>query len=448
MLFRFLVAASVCASTWLAPIAAAADDLVDRLLSVPGLTIVSEDATQPGFRFFVLSFQQRVNHSVKSKGTFSQRLVLRHRSLTAPMIVTTEGYGLPDMPPRSEPAQITDGNELRIEHRFFVPSRPDPADWRDLTIEQAAADHHRIIVALKQVYRGRWLTTGRSKGGMAAVYHRRFYPDDVDGTIVYVAPNDVIDHRDGYIAFLERVGTAECRQKVNDFQREALIRRAEIVPMMQALADANGDTYSILGSAERALDLHVVDWSIGFWMHGGQDFCALIPPPSAPTEFIFAGLDAVLGFGFYTDQGIEPYIPAAYQAGTEMGYQILPEDHLADLLLYPGEDVPRSFVPADIHMPRLDRSALRDIDVFVRIFGSELMFVYGENDPATAEAFRRGPRTHDSFWYIAPGANHRARIDGLPAAQREQAMTTIRRWAGFTVEPDAADSATFPSRCD
>lgn len=218
MLFRLLVAASVGASAWLAPSAAAADELIDRLLSVPGLTIVSEDETQPGFRVFALSFQQRVNHSVLSKGTFSQRLLLRHRSFTAPMVVTTEGYGLAAVPARSEPAQITDGNELRIEHRFFLPSRPEPADWRDLTIAQAAADHHRIIGALKQVYGGRWLTTGRSKGGMAAAYHRRFYPDDVDGTIVYVAPNDVIDHRDSYISFLERVGTADCRQKYLNHQ--------------------------------------------------------------------------------------------------------------------------------------------------------------------------------------------------------------------------------------
>jgi hypothetical protein len=446
MMLRSLVAASVCASTWLDPIVAAADDLVGRLLSVPGLTIVSEDATQPGFRVFVLSFEQRVNHSVASKGTFPQRLLLRHRSLSAPMVVTTEGYSLADMAPRSEPAQMTDGNELRIEHRFFLPSRPDPADWRDLTIEQAAADHHRIIVALKQVYRGRWLTTGRSKGGQAAIYHRRFYPDDVDGTIAYVAPNDVIDHRDEYIAFLEQVGTAECRQKVSAFQREALVRRAEIVPMMQALADANGHTYVILGSAERALDLHVVDWSIGFWMHGGQEFCALIPPPSAPTEFIFAGLDAVLGFAFYTDQGIAPLVPAAYQAGTQIGYPTLPEDHLADLLLFPGEDVPRSFLPADIQMPRLDRAAMRDIDVFVRTFGSELMFIYGENDPATAEPFRRGPSTDDSFWYVVPGGNHMARIAGLPAARREEAMHTIRRWAGFTEESDAANAVQEEER--
>jgi hypothetical protein len=349
------------------------------------------------------------------------------------MVVTTSGYEIQMTPLRSEPAEIVDGNQIRIEHRFFLPSRPDPADWSDLTIEQAAADHHRIIVALKPIYTGRWLTTGGSKGGAAAVYHRRFYPDDVDGTIAYVAANDVNDREDHYAAFMAQLGTPECRQRVRDLQREALIRRPEIVPMMHALASANGYTYSILGSAERALDLHVVDWSIGFWLHGGQAFCPLIPTSDAPTAFIFAALDAVLGFQFYSDQGIEPLIPAAYQAGTQMGYPAPPEDYLSDLLLYPGEDVPRSFVPAEIDMPRFDRSAMRHIDVWVRTRGSELMFVYGEDDPVTAEPFRLGSHTHDSYWYLVPGTNHiAARIAGLAPTQQAEAIAVIRRWAGLT----------------
>ena len=162
---------------------AAADDVVDALLSVPGLTILNDQPVATGLRLFVLSYEQRVNHQVLAKGTFAQRMTLLHRSFMAPMIVTTDGYELPPVPSRSEPALIVDGNDLRIEHRFFLPSRPEPADWTDLTIAQAAADHHSIIVALKAVYSGHWLTTGRSKGGMAAVYHRRFYPNDVNGTI-------------------------------------------------------------------------------------------------------------------------------------------------------------------------------------------------------------------------------------------------------------------------
>ena len=91
-------------------------------------------------------------------------MTLLHRSFTAPMIVTTDGYELPPVPSRSEPALIVDGNDLRIEHRFFLPSRPEPAYWTDLTIAQAAADHHSIIVALKAVTQ-RSLADNRAEQG-------------------------------------------------------------------------------------------------------------------------------------------------------------------------------------------------------------------------------------------------------------------------------------------
>ena len=320
MLLTHLILSAFVATLLCTPSSAAADELVGLLANIPGVTIVAERTAPPGFRFFVLSYEQPANHLSPWKGTFAQRLTLLHRSLASPMIVNTAGYNISLSPSRSEPTQLVDGNELTIEHRFFLPSRPDPADWRDLTIFQAATDHHRVIQALKVVYNGRWLTTGRSKGGMAAVYHRRFYPGDVHGTIVYVAANDVVNQKDRYAAFLDGVGTdPDCRQRIQDFQREALLHRHEIVRLMQAAAASQGLTYSILGSAERALDFHVIDWAFGFWQLGGQEFCGRIPSSEAPTAVFYGALDLVFGFAFYTDQSLMALLPATYQAATQLG---------------------------------------------------------------------------------------------------------------------------------
>jgi hypothetical protein len=353
--------------------------------------------------------------------------------------VNTAGYDISLAPMRSEPTQIVDGNELTIEHRFFLPSRPDPADWQDLTIFQAATDHHRVIEAFKKVYRGRWLTTGRSKGGMAAVYHRRFYPSDVDGTVAYVAANDVINQHDRYADFLERIGNdSACRERITAFQRAALLRRHVLVPMMEAAAADQGLTYSILGSFDRAFEFLVIEWEWGFWQLGGQAFCGLIPSPDAPDALIYAALDFVFGFAFYSDQGIGPLVPLYYQQDTQLGYPIPHETELADLLLFAGEDVPRSFLPPEIQTPRFDQLAMLDIDRYVRVFGSELMFVYGENDPWRAEPFKLGPTTRDSFLYVVPGANHGARISSLPLDKQEEAMTALKRWAGLQQTVSAA----------
>ena len=42
---------------------------------------------------------------------------------------------------------------------------------------------------------------------MTSVYHRRFYPDDVDATVAYVAPISFGAPDDRYIDFLANVGT-------------------------------------------------------------------------------------------------------------------------------------------------------------------------------------------------------------------------------------------------
>ena len=76
----------------------------------------------------------------------------------------------------------------------------------------------------------KWLTTGASKGGMTATYHRRFFPKDVDGTVAYVAPNDVVNKEDSaYDRFLTNVGTdTTCRDHLRGLQRALLTHRDAI----------------------------------------------------------------------------------------------------------------------------------------------------------------------------------------------------------------------------
>lgn len=73
------------------------------------------------------------------------------------------------------------------------------------------------------------------------------------------------------------------------------------------------------------------------------------------------------------------------------------------------------------------REAMPDIDDWVRHDGSDLLFIYGENDPARAKPF---PSTSGSHGYLAPDTNHLARIADLTPADRTEAIATLERWAG------------------
>src|SRR5262249_51523810 len=145
-----------------------------------------------------------------------------------------------------------DANQISIEHRFFGESRPEPPDWSKLTIDQMAADEHAIVSALRMLYTGPVLASGGSKGGMTAIFYRRFYPDDVDGTVPYVAPISFAAPDMRYSPFFDTVGTPECRQAVRDAATEMLAhRRAVLVQRAQDQAVGGNFQYTrvLLGPA-------------------------------------------------------------------------------------------------------------------------------------------------------------------------------------------------------
>jgi hypothetical protein len=422
-----------------------AGDILDQLKQVPGLTVVSESAAPPaGYRFFILSIKQPVDHRRPAAGTFEQRFQLLHKSADRPMVLHTSGYNMRTTPFRSEPAVLVDGNQISTEQRFFSPSRPDPADWDDLDIWQAATDHHRIVQALKKIYTGKWISTGASKGGMTSVYHRRFYPRDVDGVVAYVAPNDPFNNSDrAYDKFFDTVGDASCRQALEDLQAEALRRRPELVAMYSAWAAREGRTFNqVLGNIDRAFEMTVLDTEWAFWQYSKKADCPSVPARTASTQAIYDFINNVADWSFYTDQGVTPYVPYYYQAATQLGWPSPRFDHLRGLTHYPTTSfyAPNSNLPRELRSPHNPFTML-DIDLWVRTQSSQMLFVYGSDDPWGAEPFF--PSRHDSYKYIAPGANHGANIAALVAADRDAATGAVRRWANVTAPVTAFSASTL-----
>ncbi|MEU5687402.1 aminopeptidase [Streptomyces venezuelae] len=408
-------------------------DIKDRLLAIPGMSLI-EEKPYPGYRFFVLNYTQPVDHRHPSKGTFKQRLTVLHKDTSRPTVFYTSGYGVSTAPSRREPTQIVDGNQVSMEYRYFTPSRPQPADWSKLDIWQAASDQHRIHKALKSIYGKKWLATGGSKGGMTATYYERFYPRDMDGVVAYVAPNDVVDKEDSaYDKFLAGVGPRECRTRIQDVQREALVRREPLSAKLAAYAEAEGYTFKTVGTLDKAFEAVVMDLVWGFWQYQpAATACGTIPDAAAATDQeIFDYVDSVGGWSSYTDQGLEPYTPYYYQAGTELGAPTIGQPWLGDLSRY-GYQPPRNFVPRDIPM-KFKPQAMRDVDRWVRHNAHRMMYVYGEYDPWGAEPFRpaRGAK-HDTHVFTAPGANHGANVAQLVAADKAKATQRIQAWAGVS----------------
>jgi hypothetical protein len=421
---------------------AADDPLLDQLTAIPGLTITSETAGT-GYRFFVMTYRQPADHRDPRASTYEQRLTLLHRSTDSPVVLSTNGYGLAAAPraTQTEPTALLNANQVSVEHRFFTPSRPADPDWSDLNIWQEATDEHRIVGAFKSIYKTKWIQTGGSKGGMTSVYHRRFYPNDVDGVVAYVAPNDVINPEDrAYDKFFDTVSTPECRQTLDDVQAEALRRRATLLPRLEAAAAENGWTFSnTIGTADRSFEMTVLDSVWAFWQYSLAADCASVPvAATASDDDIWNWIDTVAGWSFYTDQALEYYWPYYYQAASQLGAPSLKFEHLRGLRNYPGLYTANSSLPRElrrVHNP----VPMIDVDLWVKTLSQRMLFVYGENDPWGAERFK--PSKRDSALFVAPGANHGANIARLTPEDNAKATAMLRRWANVPAPTAALKSA-------
>lgn len=413
-------------------------DIKDKLLAIEGMSLIEEKPAEEGYRYFVLNYEQPVDHRKPRKGTFKQRISILHKSEDRPNVFFTSGYNLNTQPSRSEPTRIIDGNQVSMEYRFFEPSRPDPANWKKLDIWQAASDQHRIRQALSEVYEQNWISTGGSKGGMTATYYRRFYPEDMDGTVAYVAPHNIDNDEDSaYDEFFKNVSTKECRDALSALERELFERRDPMVKRFKEQAEKEGYTFDLIGSVDRAYEVIGLDVVWSFWQYSSEADCAALPDEDASDEELYQWVDEIYGFAGVADEGLLPYTPYYYQAGTQLGEPSVQTPQLDDLLRYPGINQSRTFVPRDIPMS-FDRKAMKDIDKWVRKHSSEMLFVNGENDPWSAEPFRIGKGSKDTHLFVAPGANHGANIEGLEAGDRTEATRALLRWAGVDQEVGAA----------
>jgi PS-10 peptidase S37 len=417
--------------------ARADQDVLAKLKAIPGMTVQEKTSTLTGYRWFWLNYRQPVDHRNPSKGWFEQRVLLEHKSDDRPMVLYTSGYNTPETMFLSEPTGLVDGNQISVEYRYFTPSIPQPTVWSKDNIWQAATDEHDLIKALKTIYHGKWISTGASKGGMTATYHKRFYPNDVDGTVAYVAPNDVNNKDDSaYDKFFKTVGTdPKCRTDLQNLQREMLKRRPEMEARMTAAAQEAGQTWTIIKSVDRAFENSVMDFEWAFWQYHLQSECPGVPPTTASTDEIYNFFDEISGALTYTDQGLAPYIPYYYQAGTQLGWPSPSFKYLHPLLRWESTYQPRTYVPSDIPM-KFDPKAMSDVDHWVRTSATHMAFIYGQNDPWGAEAFRVGPGARDSKVYVSPGQNHSSHlIATLPAAQKAEVTADLLRWAGVKATP-------------
>jgi len=428
---------------------------IDALLAeIEGMEVEERETQLEGYRFFELNYTQPVDHDDPLGSVFTQRLTLLHRSAASPMVLNTLGYGSDGYADfRTEPTVMLDANQLRVEHRFFSSSTPSPPDWRFLTIEQAAADLHRVVDAMKPLYRGAWVNTGASKGGMTAAYHRRFYPEDVDATIAYVAPLSLGAPDDRYVTFLEQVGDAQCRDDLLDFRRELLSRRAAMLDRSESYFGRLGLTFDRVGGLETAFESAVVELGFSFWQFSGPRLCPQIPDSTATDDEVFDFFKDDWAMFLASDIDMDMLGPYYFQAAFQLGYPALSAAGLEDLLVTEWVSLEKGLIPFGSD-PVFDPTSMPDIQQWVLAEGENLLFVYGEVDPWSAGAFEVDEAVGSYRFWVDQG-NHSATINALSSEDQALVRGLLEDWTGvrpkksWIANPDphqVRNGATFTDR--
>jgi hypothetical protein len=394
-------------------------DVLDRLQSLAGIE-VSEISPLNGFpRQFEITITQPLDHNNPEGQMFRQRVFLSHTGLNAPVVFMPSGYS-------SSPLKVCElsktlgANQIYAAHRFMAGAEPAVRDWKYLTIAQASADFHRVVEILQKVYPGPWVSYGASKNGQAALFHRRFYPDDVKGTVSLVAPLSQGTEDPRYDVFLGQVGSAACREKIRAFQRAALTMRQQIESELKNYIEQSEFRFTRMNATD-ILEFEILEFPFSFWQITKGD-CSDIPDPDATAAELF---DYIKNFGYldlYSDEMMTYYEPVYYQAYTELGWYHLVDDHLTDLLLTVPSYV--KMAPQNVVMT-YDPAVLQDVRDWLQTWGNNIIYIYGENDPWTAGAIETTGSTN-AVKIIQPGANHTVTVESLD--ERELVYSKLNLW--------------------
>ena len=376
---------------------------------------------------YVTYFTQPLDHRHPEKGSFRQRVIVSHVGFDRPTVIVTEGYGAAyalRSQYREELSKLLNANMIFVEYRYFLESTPEPKDWQYLTAENSADDLHAITTAFKNIYPGKWIATGISKGGQTTLLYRTFYPDDVDISVPYVAPlcYGVEDGR--HEPFLHKVSTPENRKKIEDFQLEALKRKATLLPRFEKYCTEKN--YSFRAPIEEIYDYSVLEYSFALWQWGTP--ISSIPATTASDDEIFSHLLAISEPGYFTADS--PNASFFVQAARELGYYGYDVQPFKQYLSIQSSEgyLHRLMLPEELKDMPFDKTLSKKITKFLKKQDPKMIFIYGQNDPWTAAGVTWLKNKKNIHVFIQPDGSHLARINTLPETEKAKVMELINGW--------------------
>ena len=471
--------------------AAAGTSMKETLENIPG--VISVEVIEPAEgsvlfseRYLVI-FDQPLDWKDPSKGTFPQRVLVNLSDDAEINVLETQGYCLTDYQyPESVRQMVSilgmdaivsemtglvtkSGNYICVEHRFFGGSRPADLSntglkyWEYHTPENAANDLHSVYSALAPLLGERWVSVGTSRGGLMTNVYAKYFPEDMDVYIPYVAPcSDGITNDNMYRFVYEEIGDAaygkETAEKyrgiVTDFQVELMKNKEVLLPYLVADIEAQGMLFQN-GPEDygRVYDLAVLELAVQTWQYKGKqmfgDMQMILGMPEDTDELKNQKLQQMIQV-FATIQGFADFSynfvawPYYVNTATYYGQYLYDFSWLRQAMEKAGVENTLSISPEadqDIPWSIVFTAEQREAFVYDGTFREELLedmkttkakhlMIFGACDPWISEAVPEEitDGNENIRRYINPDYPHDSLISNMPEDMKNEIISLLKEW--------------------
>ena len=392
----------------------------------PNAEITKMDVKDHFTKAFQLVINEPLDHNNIDAGTFKHYVYLSHVDVKKPTILITEGYNA--NPSTYELSKIFRGNQVQVEYRFYGKSRPDTIPWQYLKNDQAIEDYHQLVTKLKRLYKGKWISTGISKGGETVLIYKSKYPYDVAVAIPYVAP--LINTREDPRTeeHINTVGSDECRRKIIKYQRLLLENREEVLKEIEVYSTSKNMKFTEI-PIEEALEYATLEFPFSFWQWGGD--CDDIPTKKSSAKELFNYVNSIVGISFYNDKTYFDLLPSYYQHMTELGYYGFDTSPVKDLIKVVHEPTNMRFAPKNVDLT-FNPNYIKDVREYVENKGNKILYIYGEYDTWGACAPNLKPHVN-ALKMVLKGASHSTRIKDFSDEEKQLIYNKLQNWLGYSV---------------
>ena len=300
--------------------------------------------------------------------------------------------------------------------------------WEYLTIEQATADLHAINQLFRNIYKGKWISTGISKGGETTLYYKYFFPKDVDLSVPYVAPldNSLEDLR--IYHFFDTIGTPACRARIIQAQLFLLQHEKEAVEKLKWYAKGAHLHFSYTGSIGKSFEYAVLEYPFSFWQYNGE--CDSIPTGPSLDAYI-ESLIKVSDIAGFSDEEIKQFEAHFYQAATQSGYYGYNIAPFKKYLQYFTENPLCIFPPKSVTIKPFDPTLNEKVAKWLAEDGNNILYIYGGIDTWTSAGIIVSDKVN-SKRFVVPKATHAtARIRNMSPEMKKEFVGKVREFTGL-----------------